>query len=660
MRARLRERLRYWFDGTMDRGTQALIGWLALASVALIVLVTSLVVAFTDEDTERNGGWLGVAWMSLLRTLDPGTMGGDTGGRIFLGLMLAATLGGIFIVSALISVLTAGLEARIHELRRGKSRLIEREHTVVLGWSEQVFTVIAELVEANQSERRSCVVILTERDKVEMEDEIRRRIPDTGRTRVICRCGSPLQPADLELVSLDAAKSVMVLPPVTDDGDTDVIKTLLLLNNRSWSGPRPNIVAAVRRSPNLAAARLAAGEDALVIDVDDIAVRLIVQSHRQTGLSTVFNEMLSFVGNELYPYPVAGLAGATYGEALNRFDLGIPVGLRRKDGESLVNPPMNTVIAGDDELLVLAEDDLLIRPADTRPTIVGSAITSAPGRPPTPDRTLMIGWNSRSAKIITLLDCLVEPGSLIDIAATRRPENNLQEHLENLTVGYKPCEPTLRPSLESLGLDGYRNVIVLTEDDIDPESADAHTLVTLLHLRDIAIRHGSPYSIVTEMNNDANREIAQVTKADDFIVSTKIISLLLTQLVEDRHLYAVFTDLFDPAGSEIYLKPATNYLLPETPANFATVIEAARQQGETAIGYRIARHSDEPPTYGIFLNPAKTAPLTLSEDDAIVVLAEDGRPAVNMPAAGDGDVTGGAEAVPPFSSDRGPSAPGPS
>ncbi|WP_246102770.1 CASTOR/POLLUX-related putative ion channel [Streptomyces piniterrae] len=660
MRARLQERLRYWFDATMDRGTPALIGWLALASVVLILVVASLVVALTDEDTERNGGWLGVAWMSLLRTLDPGTMGGDTGGPLFLGLMLAATVGGIFIVSALIGVLSTGLEARIHKLRRGKSRLIERGHTVVLGWSEQVFTVIAELVEANQSERRSCVVILTERDKVEMEDEIRRRIPDTGRTRVICRCGSPLQRADLELVSLDAAKSIMVLPPVGDDGDTDVIKILLLLNNWSWIGPRPNIVAAVQSSPNLAAARLAGGEDALVIDADDIAVRLIVQSHRQTGLSTVFNEMLSFVGNELYPYPVTELTGTTYGEALNRFDLGVPVGLRRKDGESLVNPPMDTVIAADDEVLVLAEDDLLIRLADARPTIVRSAITSAPGRPPTPDRTLMIGWNSRAAKIITLLNCLVEPGSLIDIAATRRPENDLQEHWENLTVGYKRCEPTLRPSLESLRLDGYRHIIVLTDDEIDPEWADDRTLVTLLHLRDIAIRSGSPYSIVTEMNNDANREIAQVTKADDFIVSTKVISLLLSQLVEDRHLYDVFTDLFDPAGSEIYLKPATNYLFPETPANFATVIEAARQQGETAIGYRIARHSDEPPTYGIFLNPSKTAPLSLSEDDAVVVLAEDGRPSVNMPAARDGHGTGDAEVVAPFSSGPGLSASGPS
>ncbi|MFG2224884.1 potassium transporter TrkA [Streptomyces sp. NPDC048644] len=644
MRARLRDRLRYWFDATMDRGTPALIGWLGLASVVLIAVVTGLVVLLTDEDTEQNGGWPGVAWMSLLRTLDPGTMGGDAGGPLFLGLMLTVTVGGIFIVSALIGVLTTGLEARIQELRRGKSRLIERGHTIVLGWSEQVFTVIAELVEANQSERRSCVVILADRDKVEMESEIRRHIPETGRTRVICRSGSPLQRADLELVSLDAAKSIMVLPPVGDDNDTDVIKVLLLLNSRRWKGTRPHVVAAVQNSANTAAARLAAGETALVIDADDIAVRLIVQSHRQSGLSTVFNELLSFVGNEFYPYPATALAGITYGEALNRFDLGVPAGLRRASGEILVNPPMDTVIAADDDVLVVAEDDLLITLSDTPPPVIEPAITSSPGRLPVPDRTLVIGWNSRAPKIIMLLDRLVEPGSLLDIAASRQPDDAFRQHLENLTVGYKPCKPTLRTSLESLGLEGYRHIIVLTDDDIDSERADDHTLVTLLHLRDIAIRSGSPYSIVTEMNSDANREIAQVTKADDFIVSTKVISLLLTQLVEDRNLYAVFTDLFDPAGSEIYLKPAASYLTPGTTVNFATVVEAARQRGETAIGYRIARHSDEPPAYGVFLNPAKTAPLSLGERDAIVVLAEDSRVAVRLPAAGDGHVAGGGTA----------------
>ncbi|MFE1381461.1 potassium transporter TrkA [Streptomyces sp. NPDC058740] len=621
-RGRLRTRFRYWFDGTMDRGTPALISWLALASVLLIALASTLVVLFTDTDAEDNGGWFGVAWMSLLRTLDAGTMGGDTGSPVFLGLMLAVTVGGIFLVSALIGVLTTGLNQRIHELRKGRSQIMERGHTVVLGWSDQVFTVIAELVEANQSERRSCVVVLADRDKVSMEDAIRARIPDTKSTRVICRSGNPLVRTDLELVSPDTAKSIMVLPSAGEEKDVEVIKVLLLLNSRQWRGDRPDIVAAVHDSDNIAAARLAAGEGALVIDAEDVAVRLIAQAHRQTGLSGVFNELLSFVGNEFYLRQEPALVGSTYGTALGAYEVGAPAGLRRADGTVLVNPPMDTLIEPGDELLVIAQDDLLIRLARTPPRIVESAITSAPAEPPRLDRTLLIGENSRTGRLVTLLDSFVRPGSTLDVAAPRRPDSALEQPTVNLTVGYKYCEPTRRSSLENLDLGAYQHIVVLSDDTIAPGPADDRTLVTLLHLRDIEVRLGDPYSIVTEMNDDANREVAQVTKADDFIVSTKVISLLLTQLSENRDLYEVFTDLFNPEGSEIYLKPASDYVVLGAQADFATIVEAARREGETAIGYRLARHGETPPHYGIFLNPSKTAPVTLGPADAIVVLAE--------------------------------------
>ncbi|MGW1508485.1 CASTOR/POLLUX-related putative ion channel [Streptomyces sp. NPDC002394] len=631
-RDRLRARFRYWFDGTMDRGTPALISWLALASLLLIVAASTLVVLFTDTDAEDNGGWFGVAWMSLLRTLDPGTMGGDTGGPVFLGLMLMVTIGGIFIVSALIGVLTTGLNQKIQEMRKGRSQLMERGHTIVLGWSDQVFTVIAELVEANQSERRSCVVVLADRDKVAMEDAIRTRIPDTGSTRVICRSGNPLIRADLELVSPDTAKSIMVLPPVGDDRDVDVIKVLLLLHSRTWRGRRPHVVAAVHDSDNLAAARLAAGEGALVIDAEDIAVRLMAQAHRQTGLSGVFDELLSFVGNEFYLREEPALTGTTYGAALHAFETGTPAGLRRSDGRVLVNPAMDTVVEPGDQLLVLAEDDLLIRTARTPSPIIESAITSAPDERPRIDRTLLIGENSRTTKLVTLLDSFVQPGSTLDIAAPRRPDAALNQTVTNLRVGFKHCEPTRRSSLESLDLGGYQHIVVLSDDTIAPGPADDRTLVTLLHLRDIEERLGDPYSIVTEMNDDANREVAQVTKADDFIVSTKVISLLLTQLTENRDLYEVFTDLFDPEGSEIYLKPASHYLVPGAGANFATVVEAARRRGETAIGYRLARHGEEAPGYGIFLNPPRSVPLVLGPEDAVVVLAEEEEPSMPAPS----------------------------
>ncbi len=158
---------------------------------------------------------------------------------------------------------------------------------------------------------------------------------------------------------------------------------------------------------------------------------------------------------------------------------------------------------------------------------------------------------------------------------------------------------------------------MLSDAQHDRDHADARTLVTLLHLRDMEDAlgapssggsQGDPFAIVSEMNDDANREIAQVTKADDFVVSEKLISLMLTQLSENRHLYDVFVDLLDPDGLEIYLKPACDYLVPGAEANFATLIESARRRGEVALGYRLTARFHEPPGYGVVLNPDKAAP----------------------------------------------------
>ncbi|MET8795112.1 hypothetical protein ABZV91_01410 [Nocardia sp. NPDC004568] len=629
-RIKVRDRLRFWFDRTMDRGTPALIGWLGLASAVLIAVTTTLAALLAPADVAGvKGGWVGVAWMSLLRTLDPGTMGSDDATVFsvpFLLLMLVVTLGGIFIVSSLIGVLVTGMEHRIAELRKGRAPLIESGHTVVLGWSDQVFTVVAELAAANQRTRRSSVVVLADRDKVDMEDQIRARVGNTGRTRVTCRSGSPLERADLELVSLDTAKSIIVLPRPGDNADIDVIKALLLLNNRPWPARRPHIVTAVRQSEDVAAARLATDPDTLVIDAEDITVRIVVQSHRQSGLSTVCTDLLDFAGNGLYLRAEPALAGRTYGDALTAYNTSCPVGVRHGDGTVAVNPPMDTVIAEDDQIIVIAEDDPLVELATEPVPVVSEALVKVPDdvTGPAPDRTLLIGWNSRGPRILGLLDEYVAPGSVLDIASPHPPPEEVTgSPRANVTVGYRHCEPTSRRSLEALNPGSYQHVVVLTDDTLDEHHADDRTLVTLLHLRDIEVRLGDPYSIVTEMNDDANREIAQVTKADDFIVSSKLISLLLTQLAENRHLHAVFTDLFDPSGSEIYLKPAPDYVTTEREINFATLVHAARLRGEAAIGYRLHRHAGRPPAYGVTLNPPKDTTITLSALDSVIVVAED-------------------------------------
>jgi hypothetical protein len=121
-----------------------------------------------------------------------------------------------------------------------------------------------------------------------------------------------------------------------------------------------------------------------------------------------------------------------------------------------------------------------------------------------------------------------------------------------------------------------------------------------------------------------NRELAQVTRADDFVVSDNLLSLMLSQISENAELAQVFQILFDPEGSEIYLKPAEEYVAMDTPVNFYTVVEAARRRNQVAIGYRImAEAYDADKSYGVKINPAKSLMTTYAKGDRIIVLAED-------------------------------------
>jgi hypothetical protein len=121
-----------------------------------------------------------------------------------------------------------------------------------------------------------------------------------------------------------------------------------------------------------------------------------------------------------------------------------------------------------------------------------------------------------------------------------------------------------------------------------------------------------------------NRDLAEATRVDDFIVSEHLISLMMAQLSENAELFDIFTEMFDPHGAEIYLKPASDYVAPGTPVNFYTVVEAARRRGETPLGYRIAAQArDAASSHGVHTNPKKSAMVTFALEDKIIVIAQD-------------------------------------
>ena len=613
------DRLRYMFDNSMSAGTPALIAWLTLATFLLILFFSAVISLFRLRGDDDRG-FFGELYYSLLHALDPGTIGGDVGSWRFLLTLLVLTLGGLFIVSALIGVIANGIDSKLAELRRGRSIVLEKDHTVILGWSESIFTIINELTIANESRTDPVVVILADRDKVEMEAELKAKVPDRRGTKIICRSGSPIDLDDLELSSHSTARSVILLAPDSEDPDAEVIKTLLALTHSGPDGPR--IVAEIRNPTNLEAARLVGAERTVLLDIRETVAKLVVQTSRQSGAAAVYTELFDYEGDEFYFLEDHGLDQTTYAEAQQLYERASVVGVVSRDGVSKLNPPPDTVV-GDKSLILVAEDDSALdgqQLSQTEPALnrLGTEI----GHGERPTRALLVGWNERAPIVLRELDHYAVPGSRLTVlTALGEP---VVPALPNLEVEVVRASTTDRTTLETHVAEDLDQIIVLCySEHLGMQAADARTLVTLLHVRDILRRTDSQTPVVSEMLDDRNRVLASVADIDDVVVSGEIVSLLVTQLSEDQRLEPVFRELLGNEGSEIYLRPADWYVQPGPEVSYATIVAGASRRNETALGFKSAALATDGAHFGVVVNPPKSATFDVTPQDCVVVLAED-------------------------------------
>ncbi|MGI8928376.1 MAG: CASTOR/POLLUX-related putative ion channel, partial [Candidatus Limnocylindrales bacterium] len=340
-------------------------------------------------------------------------------------------------------------------------------------------------------------------------------------------------------------------------------------------------------------------------------------------------ELLDFGGDEIYFFEEPSLVGRQFGDALAAYRTSSLIGIAPVGEPSHLNPPMDRVIAAGDRLIFIAEDDdTIVRSDPPAGTPRDEHIVSGTDAQAGPERTLVLGWNSRTPQLLVELDRYVSSGSQVLVIAggvgVADQVEAVGRRLQRLELSFRAGETTDRAVLNSVTAEGYQHVVVMSYSDmLDEQRADARTLVTLLHLRDIESQRGESFTIVSEMLDVRNRALAHVTRADDFIVSGKLVSLTMSQLAENPGLRAVFDDLFDEEGSEVYLKAAGDYVRLGEPVDFYTVLESARRRGQVAFGYRALAEADQPSkSYGVVINPDKGQAVTFTDEDKVIVLAE--------------------------------------
>ncbi|MDA1119684.1 MAG: potassium transporter TrkA [Bacteroidetes bacterium] len=570
-------------------------------------------------------------WINLTHTLDPGAMGNagySWSMRIY---QMIITIVGIVVLSTLIGLISNGILDKIQDLRKGRSFVIEKNHTLILGWSSKIFTIVPELVIANENVKNPVIVILADKDKVDMEDEIRDKIGNTENTRIICRTGNPIDISDLYIANPFNTRAIIILDKDNENSDSQIIKTILAIVTNPGRRKEPyHITAEIENSRNYEVAKMVGGDEVELILSDEFISRIMVQTSRQSGLSVVYIELMDFGGDEIYFYEEPKIVGKTFREVLFMYEESAIIGIQFDDKSVILNPPMDTVMRrGDSVIGVTEDDDTLIVSEGIKIEINESVInTSAPPSPDT-ERILILGWNQRAKNIVKELDNYVAHGSMVHIVTKFDvPEDVKERHLsdfQNITISYERNDTTDKLILEGMDVPSYDYVMLLCYQEHYPlQEADAQTLITLLHLRNISETTGKHVNLVSEMLDMKNRQLADITSADDFIVSDKLLSLLISQVAENKFLMRVFEDLFDADGSEIYIKPAIDYVQIGVQINFYTVLESAALKHEVAMGYRVmakAKNADE--GYGVIVNPKKSEMFELCEEDMIIVLSED-------------------------------------
>lgn len=636
------KRCMYWYDQFLSKGP--------------VAMFLTLVVLFTATWFLCSILWLLLGqienvplqiWKTFLQLCDPGSMDQATSKSVLSKVASVVTgILGVIIFSLLVAFLTNIFNQKMQSLKKGNTAILEQDHTLILGWSDKVATILAELIMAYKTPQ--VVVILSDRPKEQLDDELRATIRQRFSTKIIVRTGEISNLHDLENAGISQARSLIILSQMPKNptprqiilADTQIIKTILSICKNPARKPEPfHIVTELNDPKNIDIAKSIGADEVTAFYPNEIIAKILVQTSRQNGLATVYNELLSFAGNELYCQNVPEVTGRKLEEVLLHFPKAIPLGIKSKKQPAQLNPPLDLRIQSDDELILIAEDENELQyspPKLKRPS--GKLPENTGPREVLPEKQLLLGWNDRVPNILQEYGNYLAKGSEIVVAVPsilpfmQDILQNVKANISQVTIRLAECDYQRRVSLATIQPYEYDNIIILASDwdgKSTLEEIDSQTIYTLLLLRDLQqkVSKGNKTKLITELLNPANQELIQIARVNDFVISNQLISMILAQVSQQKHLYEVYDDLFNAEGSEVYLKPVSLYLS-KLPAEitFADLILLAAQRSEIAFGYRIQRweHRNDY-NFGIKLNPDKYAPIWLSPDDQLIVVAEDER-----------------------------------
>ena len=245
-------------------------------------------------------------WDSLMQFIDTGNISAaeeSNGFNAIVATFLAVTFIGVCGWGLLIAMINNALQERIRNLSNGNSFIMERNHSIVLGYGEEVFTIIEEFIMG----RSKKIVLLSNYEA----SYIKKRISFFKKyknTKVVIRKGNPSRFENLQLLNIERANSVSIV----NEDDSESLKILLSLkrilqkeNKNIFSKKKHktlNICMLVNKKENIEIVKSIDDSELFNIHIIykyEILYKLIGQSIMYTGLSNIYEELFDYKGIDI-------------------------------------------------------------------------------------------------------------------------------------------------------------------------------------------------------------------------------------------------------------------------------------------------------------------------------------------------------------------------
>ena len=556
-------KLQFKIDQLLSRGANSLIIWLAGLSLGFVLTASYITWMFQIGPHETFGA---LFWDFMIRALTPWEIEASMGSLSYLLMMLAVTLFGIFVLSILISLLSAIIDARVSGVVQGKRPFPYSDHIVIIGYSSRLMPIIEELIKANESKSLERIVILSSLPAEDLAQTAANSVSDSKTTQLFLRSRDLQSQYSFNNVNILNARKILILGDEGPFIEADRLKIYLALQrylnlNLPQNKKIPDILVNVDEPSAADFVNMVSNQSAVTIDVSNIPTRLVVETIEQPNLPEIYEEILSFDGNEFYitePVTTFGLENARFDFAWQSFQESVVVGVLTQSGNLNLAPPGSLILSSDDKLVVIAEDDSTIIP---RPQ--GDKKLIEKHLQKTTDQIKTLTSNVNSSELlnsILIIGLSQEHEYLVDQIIQHLPElKTLKLFLPETAAGLamstllksrndKKIEVITgktddKQALYELDCKKFDTIIVTHTASYDVGAEDIESIRAMIVLREIFKGQDTSPHLVTEMLVGKNKDITSAGANSDFVVSEKIGSKVFAQFIENPHLQTVIDNL---------------------------------------------------------------------------------------------------------------------